>query len=105
MNLTTDPPTGSYTEILDGKVDCVIFTGGIGENSGLLRKLVCRENTLTILPRLSVGGVRDISRDHNQSPRILVVNTDEERAIAEESLRCIGAAAATTGESASSARC
>ena len=94
---------GSYTEILEGKVDCVIFTGGVGENSGLLRKLACREDTLTTLPRLSVGGVRDISRDHNQSPRILVVNTDEERAIAEESLLCIGKV--TAGETGASARC
>jgi len=40
---------GSYKEILDNKVDAIVFTGGIGENSSLIRKMVgiilnCKKN-------------------------------------------------------------
>ena len=40
-----DPRTrqylGSYMVALNGKVDALVFTGGLGEKSHLLRTLVC----------------------------------------------------------------
>ncbi len=73
------------------RIDGLIFTGGIGENSALTRALT--------LKHLAVLGLR-IDPDNNSalprgqagrieakgSPAILVIPTDEERQIAEESL-------------------
>jgi len=73
------------------RIDGLIFTGGIGENSALTRALT--------LSHLAVMGLR-IDPDRNNelphgkagrieaddSPAILVIPTDEERQIAEESL-------------------
>ena len=30
---------GSYTALMDGRLDAVIFTGGIGENAAMVREL------------------------------------------------------------------
>ncbi|HEB97849.1 MAG TPA: acetate kinase [Sedimenticola thiotaurini] len=79
---------GAYYAVL-GRVDAVVFTGGIGENDAWLRAAVCQG-----LERLGIGlaaaanresatGVRDISAA-GSAVRVLVVPTDEELEIARQ---------------------
>jgi acetate kinase len=91
---------GSYAFAMGG-LDAVVFTGGIGENSPLLRKRVCAG--------LEEFGVRiDAQRNRSQTGqhrigkihapdsrvRILVVPTDEEREIARQTLKLVSDRAA-----------
>lgn len=77
---------GSYTAVL-GKVDALIFTGGIGENSALVRSRICSD-----IPQIgfeldsdrneaAVGKEALISTDASRS-KIYVIPTNEEAAIA-----------------------
>jgi len=78
------------------RLDGLIFTGGIGENSALVRALTLRHLAIlglhldpdanSRLPRGQPGAVQ-----RSGSPAILVVPTDEERQIADESLGLIDA--------------
>jgi acetate kinase len=85
-----------------GRVDALVFTGGIGENAARVRELT--------LERLGVLGAeldRELNARHGAgagglittpASRLpaLVVSTNEELIIARETMRCIGAAAAGT---------
>ena len=78
------------------RLDGLIFTGGIGENSALVRAKTVAHLGLMGLAinddanRACVGGNSgEIQADN--SPRILVVPTNEERQIALETLAAIGA--------------
>lgn len=86
---------GAYAAVMGG-VDAIVFTAGIGENSGLIRHRVAQR--LDFLgARLSEDANRDarVSReapcvlisDANCRVKLLVVATDEERAIATEAAR------------------
>lgn len=88
---------GAYAALLGG-ADAIVFTGGIGENSALVREQVCeslgfmgvgldraRNASLRVADE---GGVADIS-ERRARTRILVVRTDEERMIAREVVRCL----------------
>jgi acetate kinase len=84
---------GSFVAHL-GRVDAVVFTAGIGENSALLRELACQglEHLGIELDSATNGirarGIRDIATE--QSPvRIFVVPTNEELEIARQSLAAI----------------
>ena len=82
---------GGYAVLL-GEVDAVIFTGGIGENSARVRREVCAG--LRVLGALlderrnasDLIGERDLASTDSRV-RILVIPTDEERAIADETAR------------------
>ncbi len=82
---------GSYAVLL-GDIDAVIFTGGIGENSRRVRREVCQG--LRVLGALlddrknagDLVGERDLASSDSRV-RILVIPTDEERAIAQETAR------------------
>ncbi|HCB43240.1 MAG TPA: propionate/acetate kinase, partial [Pseudomonas sp.] len=73
------------------RIDGLIFTGGIGENSALTRALTVKHlavmglrldpDSNSLLPRGEAGRV-----EAQGSPAILVIPTDEERQIADESL-------------------
>ncbi|WP_299363908.1 acetate/propionate family kinase [Winogradskyella sp.] len=79
---------GSYIAAMNG-LDCIVFTAGIGENSGLIRKMVCSEmNAFGIglddeknesLPK----GVTEISKDSSKV-KVLVIPTNEELEIARQ---------------------
>ncbi len=85
---------GAYSAALGG-VDCIVFTGGIGENSARVRMLSCQG-----LDRL---GIRIDPWKNNGSPqgtileiqsadspvKVLVVQTDEELEIATQTLQVI----------------
>ncbi|MDQ3365690.1 MAG: acetate/propionate family kinase [Myxococcota bacterium] len=86
---------GAYAAELGG-LDALVFTGGIGENSALVREKVCeRLNFLGVdldsaknaAARPSeAGGIVDVATRHAEA-RVLVVRTDEERMIARDVMR------------------
>ncbi len=84
---------GAYTAVL-GRLDGVVFTAGVGENSPDIRARVCERLDglgIRIDPernRARGDGVRSIHAD-DSAVAILVVPTDEELEIAEQTLRCI----------------
>jgi acetate kinase len=84
---------GAYHAVL-GKLDAIVFTGGIGENAGAIRQRVCEgleHIGITIDPgKNSASGkaVFEIQKD-GQLVRVLVVKTDEEREIAMETISTI----------------
>jgi len=78
---------GSYTVVL-GKVDGIVFTGGIGENSALVRKKVCEdlEDSIGVTLDKKRNGApskeeREISSDHSKI-KVFVIPTNEELEIA-----------------------
>ncbi len=84
---------GAYIAALGG-VDCIVFTGGIGENSAIVRQMSCQG-----LERLGI--ILDTEKNaqrHNETfeiqatdsmVSILVVPTDEELAIATQTMQVI----------------
>ena len=89
---------GSYCAAL-GKVDAIVFTAGIGENSPDIRSRVCSNLYalgISIDPEKNaspVAGPRELQAE--DSPvKVLVIPTDEELEIAEETVDCIRNSAA-----------
>jgi len=83
---------GAYCAVLGSK-DCVIFTGGVGENSAAVRQLVC-EGVVPVCRERNYGFDRsalvcDVTDTASNGPRVLVVKTDEELAIARDCLNFI----------------
>ncbi len=83
----------SYTATLDGRLDAIVFTGGIGENSGPIRELVL--NRLGIFGievdaeknlQARFGGEGVITTDNSRIPA-MVISTNEELVIAEDTAR------------------
>ncbi|WP_087021287.1 acetate kinase [Thaumasiovibrio subtropicus] len=83
----------SYTATLDGRLDAVVFTGGIGENSGPIREMVL--NRLGVLGfdvdgdanlKARFGGEGKITSDNSRIPAF-VISTNEELVIAEDTAR------------------
>jgi len=84
----------AMTPELEGRLDALIFTGGIGENSGLTREIICKglsiigANLDAEKNKLTKGeGI--ISKD-DSLVKILVVPTNEELMIALETQRLAG---------------
>ncbi len=84
---------GSYISVLNG-VDAVLFTAGIGENSSVLRAMVC-ENMDTFGLQLDTDknnhpekGIYEIQKDESKI-KILVVPTNEELEIAKQAFELI----------------
>jgi acetate kinase len=85
---------GAYAAVL-GRLDAVVFTGGVGENAPRVRELACSG-----LERIGVG--LDAGRNRSASgelceigradlaTRVLVVRTDEELQIARETIATAG---------------
>ncbi len=85
-----------YTATLDGRLDAIVFTGGIGENSGPIREMV--------LNRLGIFGI-EVDSEANLKARFgkegtittgnsrvpaMVISTNEELVIAEDTARLAG---------------
>jgi len=82
----------SYSALMDGRLDAVVFTGGIGENAALIRELVL--NKLGLL-----GFELDIERNEatcfgasgvittDSSRKALVIPTNEELVIAQDAFK------------------
>ncbi len=85
---------GAYCACL-GHVDALVFTAGIGENSPVVRELCCR-NLQALGIEIddeknhdSADGIRQIS-SRNSKVKVLVIPTNEELRIAQETQRVIG---------------
>jgi acetate kinase len=77
---------GSYIAVLGG-VDAIVFTGGIGENSDLIRKLVMEDmeycGAKIDLEKNAVRGTTYINTEDSKV-KVMVVPTNEELSIARE---------------------
>ena len=91
---------GAYTAVL-GRLDAVVFTAGVGENADGVRRRVCRDldlfgiridDTRNDGVRASDvdGGVVAVQADDSRVA-VLIVATDEEREIAEQTLEAVAA--------------
>jgi len=69
---------GAYKEILNNKIDAIIFTGGIGENSPLIRKMCLNSISNT---KNNLKKYIEIQKKSSNT-KILVIPTNEELAIA-----------------------
>ena len=85
---------GAYSAVLDS-VDAVVFTGGIGENSALVRELTCRDLTqlgIVLDPKANgqAGGRESAVSASESRVRVLVIPTNEEQAIARDAFELVG---------------
>ncbi len=83
---------GAYMAVL-GRVDAVIFTAGIGENSPTVREAICSGLeplgvTLDDARNAGRGGPKEISAAQSRT-KVLVIPTEEELEIAVQALHCI----------------
>jgi len=84
---------GSYYAVL-GRVDAIVFTGGIGENSARVRRESCEGLTALgisvddLRNREASSGIIEMQSDDSQV-KILVIPTDEEREIARQTIDTI----------------
>ncbi|AOR59493.1 MULTISPECIES: acetate kinase [Pectobacterium] len=83
---------GSYAALMEGRLDAVIFTGGIGENAAMVRELSLKKLGLlgfdvdherNLAARFGKGG--NIAKDGTRPA--LVIPTNEELVIAEDAYR------------------
>lgn len=84
----------SYMSLMDGRLDAVIFTGGIGENVPLIRELTCKKLSLLgfqidIQKNLLIKNKKSGLISTNVSHPIFVIPTDEELAISREAMKII----------------
>ncbi|KAI9909960.1 hypothetical protein PsorP6_011224 [Peronosclerospora sorghi] len=98
---------GAYALELGGTLDALVFTAGIGENSALIRARVCRKLQFLGIELdegknvRSVMGAGPMEIQGEKAPtKVLVVNTDEERSIAEQTQPETHALAAAQGDPA-----
>jgi acetate kinase len=86
---------GAYAAVLGG-VDAVVFTGGIGEHSALMRARICHGLEFLSLNldderNEAAGGQELASIGAGDGSRVWIVQTDEERQIARETLTVLHA--------------
>ena len=85
---------GNYIAILNG-VDAIVFTAGVGENSIVLRKLVCEDLDffgIEIDVEKNDVKARELVEIQRESSKVklLIIPTDEEVEIAKQSYELIG---------------
>ncbi|MDE1264612.1 acetate kinase [Vibrio aestuarianus] len=85
-----------YTASMEGRLDAIVFTGGIGENSAPIREMVL--NRLAIFGievdgeanlKARFGGEGVITTENSRIPA-MVISTNEELVIAEDTARLTG---------------
>ncbi len=84
---------GAYVAALDG-VDALCFTGGIGENSSLIREIVCAglDGMGLIIDPTKNNKRRSVARDiatNSSTARIFVIPTNEEFVIANDTYKIV----------------
>jgi acetate kinase len=87
---------GAYLAVLEGRAEAVIFSGGIGENSPLVRKNILGGMEWCGLNLDGAGNEGVIGRDGRISAAqskldVFVIHTDEETVIARETARVVEA--------------
>mmetsp|Transcript_4480 Transcript_4480/g.9637 ORF Transcript_4480/g.9637 Transcript_4480/m.9637 type:complete len:421 (+) Transcript_4480:106-1368(+) len=92
---------GAYTVALDGRVDALVFSAGIGENSAFIRTLICRNlrgmgiELDEVRNNAAVGGRQDDVAVSAARVRTLVIPTDEELAIAQQAMQVVARVTST----------
>lgn len=80
---------------LEGPLDAIVFTAGIGEHSSTVRKMACEQLHRRLLPHLTLDDSRNeehgkgsdgVVSEDNAWPLVLTIPTDEEIMIARECL-------------------
>ena len=82
---------GAYLAVLAGRCDAIVFTGGIGEHSAIVRATVCDGLDglgIVLDPARNERGETTVSTDGSPIA-ILVVPTDEELEIARQTATAI----------------
>jgi acetate kinase len=84
---------GAYAAAL-GRVDALVFTGGIGENAALIRKRSCEGLALLGIKldnqkNESVSGAIAELQEGQDGVKVLVIPTNEELEIARQTVECI----------------
>ena len=83
---------------LQGPLDAIVFTAGIGEHSAVIRKMTCDTLHQSLLPNLTLDDSRNEQHGKGSTgvvtkdgtwPLVLTVATDEEIMIAKECLRLV----------------
>ena len=84
---------GSYTAVLNG-VNAIVFTAGIGENSGIMRALACENLDFLGIDldenknNLRSKEIREI-QSNKSKVKILIIPTNEEIEIAKQSYQLL----------------
>jgi acetate kinase len=84
---------GAYAAAMNG-LDALVFTAGIGENSSMLREMVCSEMDFLGIElsqeknNSKEKGIREIQSDNSRA-KVLIVPTNEELEIAKQSFQLI----------------
>ena len=84
---------GAYAAAMNG-LDALVFTAGIGENSSILREMVCSEMEFLGIElnqeknNIRDKGIREIQSDCSRA-KVLIVPTNEELEIAKQSFELI----------------
>jgi len=86
---------GAYLAALDGAAEAVIFSGGIGENSPLVRQMILRDMAWCGLILDDIANQQVVGQDGKIAAGdsrldAMVIHTDEEAIIARESYRIVG---------------
>ena len=84
---------GAYCAVL-GRLDAIVFTGGIGENASAIRQRACdglEHLGISVDPGRNNSAKESVSEIHHPDSkvRVLVIKTNEELAIAEQTIRTI----------------
>ncbi|KDD75494.1 acetate kinase [Helicosporidium sp. ATCC 50920] len=83
---------GAYVLQLDGKLDAIVFSAGIGENSAVVRELACKNLSwlgIEIDQEKNLAAVYGVEADIStpaSTVRVWVIPTDEEVSIAQQTL-------------------
>lgn len=85
---------GSYFVALGGHVDAIVFSAGIGENSALVRSLACEglERMGVIIDEeanTGMVGLPGVISSPDSRVKVLVIPTDEELSIAQQTLNVV----------------
>lgn len=84
---------GAYAAVLNG-VDLIIFTGGIGENTKIVREYVCKDLTYLGVEfdkkvNQETKGVDRIISQKDSKAIVMTITTDEELVIATDTLKLV----------------
>jgi acetate kinase len=84
---------GAYVAAMNG-IEILVFTGGIGENATFIREEVCREMDffgieLDLEKNNSTKGFESVISADNTKVKVIVVPTNEEYIIAQDTMEII----------------
>lgn len=96
---------GAYMVLLGGDVDAIVFSAGIGEHSARVRQCVCEglgKFGISIDDRKNLDGRKDAREIQSTegSMKVLVIPTDEELCIAQQTMKVVEKVKLKTGQGA-----